>query len=294
MSEPPVSDPRPLDRAALDAHPLPAIEGGDKDRHGQVLVIAGSRDVPGAALLAAHGAMRSGAGKLQIAAPELIAVPLGVAMPEAMVVGHASHRDGGFATSAIAALGKMAAKADAIIAGPGLESNNAAAPLAAILLGLGKPLALDAALLHVLPDCEKQARAATVAPILLPHAGEMAALLDCSEQQVEQDPLAAGRECAARYDAVTLVKGRSSHVVAPDGRCWLYKGGSPGLAVSGSGDVLAGIVGGLRARGADALTALLWGVWLHGEAGARLGKATGHVGFLARELPGEIPALLAG
>jgi hydroxyethylthiazole kinase-like uncharacterized protein yjeF len=292
MSEPPVSDPRPLDRAALDAHPLPAIEGGDKDRHGQVLVIAGSRDVPGAALLAAHGAMRSGAGKLQIAAPELIAVPLGVAMPEAMVVGHASHRDGGFATSAIAALGKMAAKADAIIAGPGLESNNAAAPLAAILLGLGKPLALDAALLHVLPDCEKQARAATIQPILLPHSGEMASLLGCTPEDVEADPLAAGRACAARYRAFVLVKGVTSHVVAPDSAAWLYSGGGPGLGVSGSGDTLGGITGGLLARGADPLTALLWAVWLHGEAGRALSKKVGPLGFLAREIPAEVPALL--
>ena len=76
----PSADCAPLDRALLDRHPLPPIAGGDKDEHGQVLIIAGSRDVPGAALLAAHGAMRSGAGKLQIAAPDVIAIALGVAM----------------------------------------------------------------------------------------------------------------------------------------------------------------------------------------------------------------------
>ena len=292
MSEPSVSDPVSLDRSALDAHPLPAIAGGDKDSHGQVLIIAGSRDVPGAALLAAHGAMRSGAGKLQVAAPDVIAVPLGIAMPEAMVVGHASHRDGGFATSALAALGEMAGKADAIVAGPGLESNNAAAPLAAILLGLGKPLALDAALLHVLPRCAAEARAASVPPILLPHAGEMASLLECDAAQVEADPLAAGRRCAAHYGALVLVKGVRSHVVAPDGSAWLYAGGGPGLGISGSGDVLAGITGGLLARGADPLAALLWAVWLHGEAGATLAKKVAPLGFLAREIPAEVPVLL--
>jgi hydroxyethylthiazole kinase-like uncharacterized protein yjeF len=281
-----------LDRAALDRQPLPPIADGDKDAHGQILIIAGSRDVPGAALLAAHGAMRSGAGKLQIAAPDVIAVPLGIAMPEALVVGHATHRDGGFAKSALAALEEMAGKADAIVAGPGLESNHAAAPLAAILLGLGKALALDAALLHVLPDCEKQARAAKVPPILLPHSGELASLLGCAEEEVKVDPLAAGRACADRYSAFVLVKGVASHVVAPDGRAWLYAGGGPGLGVSGSGDTLAGIVGGLLSRGADPLTALLWGVWLHGEAGASLAKKVGPLGFLAREIPGEVPALL--
>ena len=287
-----MSAPVPLDRAALDRHPLPPITGGDKDSHGQLLIIAGSRDVPGAALLAAHGAMRAGAGKLQIAAPDAIAVALGIAMPEAMVVGHASHRDGGFASSALDALGKMAARADAIIAGPGLESNHAAAPLAAILLGLGKRLALDAALLHVLPDCEGEARAASVSPIFLPHAGEMASLLGCEEAEVDADPLAAGRRCAKRYGATVLVKGVKSHVVAPDGSAWLYAGGGPGLGVSGSGDVLAGITGGLLARGADPLGALLWAVWLHGEAGRALGEKTGLLGFLAREIPGEVPALL--
>ncbi len=284
--------PTPLDRAALDHHPLPPIAGGDKDRHGQILIIAGSRDVPGAALLAAHGAMRSGAGKLQIAAPDVIGVALGVAMPEAMVVGHASHRDGGFATSALDRIGEMAAEADAIVAGPGLESNHAAAPLAAILLGLGKPLALDAALLHVLPECEKQARDATVSPILLPHSGEMASLLGCKPEDVEADPLAAGCRCAKLYHAFVLAKGVHSHVVTPDGAAFLYSGGGPGLGVSGSGDVLAGITGGLLARGAEPLAALLWAVWLHGEAGRALGTKVGTLGYLAREIPGEVPALL--
>ena len=289
---PPPADCLPLDRAALGRHPLPSIAGGDKDSHGQILVIAGSRDVPGAALLAAHGAMRAGAGKLQIAAPDVIAVPLGIAMPEAKVVGHASHRDGGFATSALDALGELASRADAIVAGPGLESNNAAAPLAAILLASGKRLALDAALLRVLPGCAAEARAAGESPILLPHAGEMASLLGCDTAEVEADPLAAGRACATRYGATVLVKGVQSHVVAPDGSAWHYSGGGPGLGVSGSGDVLAGITGGLLARGAEPLAALLWSVWLHGEAGRALGDKVGSLGFLAREIPGEIPGLL--
>ncbi len=285
--------PLALDRAALAKHPLPALESGDKDSHGQILIIAGSRDVPGAALLAAHGAMRAGAGKLQIAAPDAIAVALGVAMPEAMVVGHPTHRDGGFATSAIAGLAVLAAQADAIIAGPGLESNNAAAPLGRKLLGLGKRIAIDAALLRVLPKCEAEARRASVPPILLPHAGEMASLLGCRPEEVEADALAAGRRCAGRYRALVLVKGVQSHVVAPDGSAWKYSGGGPGLGVSGSGDTLAGIVGGLLARGAEPLSALLWAVWLHGEAGRALSKRVGPLGFLAREIPGELPALLA-
>jgi NAD(P)H-hydrate repair Nnr-like enzyme with NAD(P)H-hydrate dehydratase domain len=80
--------------------------------------------------------------------------------------------------------------------------------------------------------------------------------------------------------------------VTPSGDAWKYTGGAPGLGVSGSGDVLAGIVGGLLARGADPLNALLWAVWLHGEAGAALVKKIGPIGFLAREIADELPALL--
>lgn len=283
---------RALTAAEVKRHPLPAIEGGDKDAHGQLLIIAGSRSVPGAALLAAHGAMRAGAGKLQMAVPDDIAVPLGVAMPEAMVVGYATARDGGFTGRAATEIAALAKRADAIVAGPGMTESRSSARLADSLCALGKPLALDAALLHVLPDYDNDARAARVSPVLLPHAGEMASLLGCGEEAVEADPLGCGRRCSERYGAVVLVKGVESHIVALDGRAWKYSGGSPGLGVSGSGDTLAGIAGGLLARGAAPLTALLWSVWLHGEAGRKLSRKVGPAGFLAREIPGEIPALL--
>ena len=285
--------PAALTRTALAKFPLPPIEGGDKDNHGQILIIAGSRDVPGAALLAAHGAMRAGAGKLQIATVASAAPHLGIATPEAKVIGLAEARDGGFAPSAAKRIFELAEEADAIVAGPGMLKNKAADKLAALLPRTNMRLVLDAALLHALPARAKDARRADRPPILLPHHGEMASLLGCDEADVAADPLGSGRACADRYDAVTLVKGVQSHIIDPDGRAWLYRGGNSGLGVSGSGDVLAGIVGGLLARGADPLTACLWGVFLHGEAGTALARKIGPRGYLAREIPGEIPALLS-
>ena len=284
--------PTALTPAELKRHPLPGRRAEDKDDKGRILVIAGCTEVPGAALLASLAAMRAGAGKLKIVTSAGAAQALGAHMPEARIIAVAEGRDGGFARSSVKTICAEAESVDAVVAGPGLAPGKANQPLVTGLCATGSPLVLDAELLRTLPLCRGSVETASQ-PILLPHAGEMAALLECDEKQVTADPLAAGRECAARYRALTLVKGTSSHIVAPDGSAWHYRGGSPGLAVSGSGDVLAGIVGGLRARGADGLTALLWGVWLHGEAGARLGKACGHVGFLARELPGEVPALLA-
>ena len=281
--------PTPLDRAALDEHPLPPVVDGDKETKGRILIIAGSRDVPGAALLCATAAMRSGAGKLRIATVESIATGLGIAMPEAMVVGMPQDEQGGFASSALDSLEEQASKVDAVVAGPGLQPNEICDDLARALLGSEARLALDAALLHAL-DAPASDRASP--PVLLPHAGELASLLDCDEKEIEQDPVGCGLHAAKRYRSIVLVKGVTSHVVTPDGNAWTYEGGAPGLGVSGSGDVLAGIVGGLLARGADPLDALLWAAWLHGEAGAALAKKVGPIGFLAREISDEIPRLL--
>jgi NAD(P)H-hydrate repair Nnr-like enzyme with NAD(P)H-hydrate dehydratase domain len=120
----------------------------------------------------------------------------------------------------------------------------------------------------------------------------MARLLECEPEEVEADPLAAARRAAESFGAVAVIKGQYSHIVAPDGRAFRFEGGGVGLATSGSGDALAGIVGGLAARGADPLTAALWGVHLHGEAGRRLAKRIGRIGFLARELLDEVPGLM--
>jgi ADP-dependent NAD(P)H-hydrate dehydratase len=278
-----------LDRAALDAHPLPPIVDGDKETKGRLLVIAGSRQVPGAALLAATAAMRAGAGKLRIATVESVANQLGLAMPEAMVIGVAEDADGGFAEATVRMLAKEASEADAVVAGPGVKANDSCRPLARALLENAAALALDVALLKSLRSSDEERK---VTPVLLPDADELAALLDCGEAEIKRDPIGCGRRAAELYRSLVLVKGVTSHAVTPEGHVWTYDGGAPGLGVSGSGDVLAGIVGGLLARGGEPLSALLWGVRLHGEAGAALAKKIGPVGFLAREIADEIPALL--
>ena len=279
--------PTPLDAAALREHLLPPIVDGDKETKGRILIIAGSREVPGAALLTATAAMRAGAGKLRIGTVESAAISIGIAMPEAMVIGLPEDAAGGFALTAIEDLAKQAGSVDAVVAGPGMAQGPACERLARALLKSRARLALDAALLHALEPTPSDQMA-----VLLPHAGELASLLDCDESEIEDDPVGCGLRAAQRYSAIVLVKGVKSHVVTPSGEVWKYNGGAPGLGVSGSGDVLAGIVGGLLARGAEPLTALLWAVWLHGEAGAKLGAKVGPIGFLAREIADEVPALL--
>lgn len=282
--------PTPLTRDELDRHPLPPVVEGDKNEHGRLLVIAGSRNTPGSAAITATAAMRAGSGKVSIATVESMAPHIALAVPEALVLGLAETKEGAFARSAIRTVAEHCADADAVVAGPGMQRSRLCAELAAELLALDHPrLVLDAAMLYALPE---RATREAARPILLPHSREMAALLGCEPADVEAEPLRCGIECAGRYDALTLVKGPQSHVVTPGGRAWKYSGGGPGLGVSGSGDTLAGILGGLLARGAEPLSGLLWAVWLHGEAGAALSSKVGKIGFLAREISGEIPALL--
>jgi ADP-dependent NAD(P)H-hydrate dehydratase len=284
---------RPLTPQELKRHPLPPVEEGDKYSHGTLLLIAGTREIAGAAQVSANAALRAGAGKISIATVSSVAPQLGMAVPEARVIAMAEARDGGLARSTTTKLADLAREYDAVVAGPGMKPTPVATRLAAALCATGLPVALDAALLRGLAAAAPAARAAEIPPTLLPHASEMASLLGCSEAHVESDPLGCGREAARHYQAFVLAKGARSHVVTPDGEAWRYEGGGPGLGVSGSGDALAGILGGLLARGAAPLTALLWAVWLHGEAGAALAKKIGPIGFFAREISDEVPALLA-
>lgn len=280
---------RKLTRKALQARPLPAVVDGDKESKGRILVVAGSREVPGASLLTATAAMRAGAGKLRIATGASAAPMLGAAMPEAAVVALPERRDGSLATEAVRVVGREAGSADVVVAGPGLPGGRACGAIASSLVASEAALVLDAALLYELEPTRAERPSV---PILLPHRKEMAALLDCDEREIERDPLACGRQAAERYRSHVLVKGVTSHVVAIDGEAWKFEGGVPGLGVSGSGDVLAGLVGGLLTRGADPLDALLWGVLLHGEAGEALARKVGAIGFLAREIASEIPSLM--
>lgn len=289
-------DVQELDRdLLLRDFPLPEVdEGGDKEDRGRLLVVGGSRELAGAVLLAGVAGLRAGAGKLQIATARSIAPYVAVAVPEARVVGFEETEEGCLAPGGTDALLELAEGAQAVVVGCGLQHG---APLDAMLdtlfaRRLDVALILDAAVLGSLAPRADALRAWPGGVAVLPHAREMARLLEVEADEVERDPLAAARTAADRFKAVALVKGPFSFLADPGGRAFRFEGGGVGLATSGSGDTLAGIVGGLAARGADPLTAALWGVYLHGEAGRRLTKRVGRVGFLARELLDEIPGLL--
>lgn len=287
----------PITPAVLRAEKLPEHEGaGSKDARGAIFVVAGSVEVPGAALLAAVGALRAGAGKLKIATCRSVATALAIAVPEAMVLGLEETEAGGIAPAAAERIIKAGARADAIVVGPGMMDPAACSALvAAVLDGVHETaLVLDAGALAGLQDRPAALHRHAGRVILTPHTGEMARLLGIPREEVEQDKLRHARDVAARFQCVVVMKGADTEVVSPQGEVWQFCGGTIGLATSGSGDTLAGVIGGLLARGAPPTRAAIWGVYLHGEAGARLVRRHRGIGFLARELLAEIPGVMGG
>jgi hydroxyethylthiazole kinase-like uncharacterized protein yjeF len=267
----------------LRGWPLPEVDdGGDKKARGTVLVAGGSTSTPGALLLTGLAALRTGAGKLQMVTVEATAVALAVAVPEAGVAGIGGDPLGDAAADEVVARSE---RADALVLGPGLMDKDAAgALLRAVLPRLADvPVVLDGLALTALADDPSLLEGVPAA--LTPNGGELAALLGGEELQ----GLEAAQAVASRYGAVVSSPG---WVAAPDGRTWCVEAGGIGLGTSGSGDVLAGLVGGVLARGADAAQAAVWGQYLHASAGDLLTARVGRVGFLARELLDEVPRVL--
>ncbi|ASN08571.1 NAD(P)H-hydrate dehydratase [Xanthomonas citri] len=277
---------RMLTAAALRAMPLPA-PGGDKEQRGRVLIVGGSMRVPGAVLLAGEAALRTGAGKLQIATAASVAPGMALAVPEALVLGLAQNGQGEIARGHRALDGAMAA-CDAAVIGPGMASSATATAMVRRAAEQAVcTLVLDAGALS------RGLRAAIGRPfVLTPHAGEMATLAGDDKAAVEAAPGAYALKFAQKLRSVVIVKGPDSFIAGPDGVVWMHRGGASGLGTSGSGDVLAGLIAGFAARGCDALTAALWGVFVHAAAGRQLARRIGPVGFLARELGLEVPGIL--
>lgn len=283
-----------LDGQWLRANPLPQPhEESDKNARGRVLVVGGCLTVPGGVRLTAEAALRAGAGKVRIATLEQAALVIGALMPEVAVLPLAGDADGEI-DAARAALSGHVARCDAAVIGPAMSCAHQASALVGAMLAEAqdRALVLDAAALMAICDFAPDLRARPRPAVLTPHIGEIAALLKCDAEAVEQDREGAVVRCASTFGAVVVLKGAVSFVAAPDGTLFAYSGGNVGLATGGSGDVLAGIAAALLARGAEPLHAALWAVWLHGEAGRRCAEAIGPLGYLAGELLGFIPQVM--
>ena len=291
MSTPPTSPTttptRDLTPTLLRGWALPDV-GDSKYSRGQVLVVGGAARTPGAAQLAGLAALRVGAGHLTLGVAEQAAVPMAVATPEAGVYGLPQNAQGSVTGDAAALLEDQLGSADVVVLGPGLDDAELTADLvraAVPLLSDDAWLVLDAYALGVLPGMTEVVEPLAGRLVLTPNASEGGRLLGRDLDDLEADV----REIARTYGAVVSCQ---TLVADPDGRCWRTGAGQVGLATSGSGDVLAGAVAGLLARGTEPAQAVCWASHVHAAAGDRLAASVGRLGFLASELLAELPRVL--
>lgn len=288
--------PKLIGDALLRGWPLPRLgPHADKVARGDVLVVGGSAEMPGAALLSASAALRAGAGRVQLAVPRAAALTLAVAFPEARVIGAAQTRDGELSPSCARGLRRELAKCRGLLIGPGMTGAAVARALMreAQRVGCSATAVLDAGAIQLLAKPRGAVSSGLGGVIVTPHAGEMAELCGCDAETVHSDPLALAREAARSLNVTFVLKGTETFIVAPDGTAFRNTAGNVGLATAGSGDTLAGIIAGLAARGAEPLQAAVWGVYLHARAGDSLARSLGPLGYLARELAAEVPKQLA-
>lgn len=286
-----LDDPRLVTPDMLREWPLPS-PAGTKYTRGQAVVVGGSCTTPGAVLLAGVSALRMGAGKLHLGVAEGVAPHLAVAVPESGVTALRESAKGSVTgEGAGAALQRETSRADGVLIGPGLDDPEGSARLVAEIvptLGDETRVVLDAFGLTVLPDLDDAVVDALRGRLVAtPNVGELEYVLERDELSDDDVP-AAVLEAAERFDAVVGCE----QWVAADGRLWQVTTGDTGLGTSGSGDVVAGAALGLLSRGAGLAQALVWAKYVHAAAGDNLAMRLGRVGYLARELPDELPLVL--
>lgn len=241
---------------------LPTLQPRPQDAHkgqyGRVLVIGGDHGTGGASMLSAQSALRSGAGMVSLATRSEHIVAALARMPEVMVAGIASANQ----------LMAMVDAASVLVVGPGLGQASWGRSLLSIAASSDKPQVWDADALNLLSTGAVSLPADAV---ITPHPGEAARLLGISIQQVQADRPATAHRLARQYAAVCVLKGSESLIATADGRLALSQHGHPAMATGGLGDVLAGLIGALRAQGMDAFDAACLAVWLHARAGEQVG-----------------------
>ena len=246
-------------------------------------------------MLAGLGALRAGAGRLRIVTGSHHAIALGIALPEALVLGVPETAEGGIDPGCVGEIAPLLDSADAVLVGPGMTDQSAIDALIRALFQTAPASAgwvFDARAISSIRQLGSLRKSNDKPIIITPHAGEMAGLLQRERRDIEADPAHFAREAATAFHATVALKGARTFIAEADARRLVCCEGNPGLATSGSGDVLAGVIAGLLARAAEPFVATSWGVYLHARAGDHLAERIGPLGFLAREILPEIPRIM--
>lgn len=277
-------------------HLPPRAARAHKGDHGRLLVVAGSLDYPGAALLTALGAMRAGAGVVRIATAESVAARLAGSIPELTWMPLDEEAPGLIAPGGWRRVTTEAGRYDAAVIGPGLGSQPATQRRARQLIAsLTIPGVVDADGLNALADGSRWWQTLRSPLVLTPHPGEFARLTGQPAPDGDDDEARARAAAAAavRWDQVVVLKGAHTVVAEPGGQLLASAIATPALATAGSGDVLAGAIGAFLAAGAEPFAAAACGVAVHGAAGLIAADRIGTTGTMARDIAALLPEAIA-
>lgn len=258
-----------------------------KGDFGKVLLLCGSRGYTGAAALAAMGALRSGAGLVFLGVPECIYAIEAVKLTEPVVF-PLPDEDGKLSAAAVSEIEQMLPKMDAVLIGPGLgQSKGTLAVLKMVLRSFDGPVVLDADGINLLAGHKYLLRGRTAPTVLTPHDGEFIRLAGSLDSDRDHEAVTLAQELGC----IMVLKGHET--VITDGTvCYRNGTGNPGMAVGGSGDVLAGILISLLGQGISPLEAAAAAVWLHGAAGDLCAEQTGQYGMLPTDMLEVLPRLM--
>ncbi len=276
---------------AVSLPPRPA--DGHKGTFGTVTVLAGSLGLTGAAYLCSTAAARAGAGMVRLLVADGIYPILATKCTEVMATPIPEVAPGAAGHSAQEVVMRHLEAAEAGVVGPGLGRDSSTWRLVIDVVQRAKPpLVLDADALNALAENQRVLKRLGSSRVLTPHPGEMARLCRVTTAEIQADRAGYARKAAGQWGAVVVLKGARTLVAAPDGRLSENPHQLSSLATGGTGDVLAGIIGGLLAQGSDPFTAAVTGVYLHGEAARRVSAHLGEAGLLASDLLPEIPVVM--
>ena len=260
---------------------------GHKGDFGKLLLLCGSRGYTGAAFFAAMGALRSGAGLVFLGVPESIYGIEAVKLNEPVIF-PLPDADGRLSADAVPEILSRLPRMDAVLVGPGLgQSEGTLAVVRAVLEKAECPVVVDADGINVLRAHRDLLRGRKSPTILTPHDGEVARLGGI----IGEDRMASAAALADDLGCVVLLKGHETCVTdGTDG--YINPTGNPGMAVGGSGDVLAGVITALLGAGLPPLEAAACGAWLHGAAGDRCAAELGQYGMLPTDMLSALPRLM--
>jgi NAD(P)H-hydrate epimerase len=265
-----------------------------KGTFGRLLVIAGSLEYAGAALLTGLGAARAGAGLVCLAAPESVGMRLVGIVPELTVLLLTEEAPGLTSPGGWRRLGAEVSAYEAVVVGPGLGRLPSTVRRTRHLIGeLKGPAVVDADGLNALAAGQRWWQGLGPSLVLTPHPGEFTRLTgkpaDPGLSDDDEVRAAAAGEAAIRWGQVVVLKGARTVVAGPDGEILRSDVATPALATAGSGDVLAGVIGAFLAAGCTPLAAAGCGVAVHGAAGLLAEDRIGHAGVIARDLAALLP-----